>query len=121
MLQEETARLKAFNKYEEIERVQKMAAQETDNVRALLTAEADAARSKAAADMEAVRQTAAAEMEVVRCRRLRHIRFCLAAPLATIMNELGTFCLLSQNLIFQHSGSSVVLVCNVQIGQRMCC
>lgn len=66
VLQEENARLKAFNKYEEIERVHKLAAEETDNVRRLLTAEAEAARTKAAADVEAVRAGAVADIEAIR-------------------------------------------------------
>ncbi|KAL0028719.1 hypothetical protein WJX79_002030 [Trebouxia sp. C0005] len=66
VLQEDNARLKAFNKYEEIERVQKMAAEETETVRRLLTAEADAARTKAAADVEIVRDSAASDAEAIR-------------------------------------------------------
>ncbi len=66
VLQEDNARLKAFNKYEEIERVQKLAAEETETVRKLLTAEADAARTKAAADVEAVRDSAASDAEAIR-------------------------------------------------------
>ena len=66
MLQEENARLKAFNKYEEIERVQRLAAEETENVRKLLSGEADAARTKAAADIDAVRTAAAADADTIR-------------------------------------------------------
>ena len=66
VLQEENARLKAFNKYEEVERVQKLAAEETEAVRKQLTAEADAARTKAAADVEAVREGAGADAEAIR-------------------------------------------------------
>ena len=66
MLQEENARLKAFNKYEEIERVQNLAREETENVRKLLSAEADAARAKAAADVDAVRTAAAADIDAIR-------------------------------------------------------
>ncbi|KAL0019533.1 hypothetical protein WJX77_007186 [Trebouxia sp. C0004] len=66
VLQEDNARLKAFNKYEEIERVQKLAAAETETVRRLLTAEADAARTRAAADLKAVRDNAASDAEAIR-------------------------------------------------------
>ena len=66
MLQDENGRLKAFNKYEEIDRVQKLAAEETENVRRTLSAEADAARTKAAADVEAARDSAAADVEAIR-------------------------------------------------------
>ena len=65
-VQEELTRLRAFNKYEEIERVQRIAADETDTVRSQLTAEAEAVRSQAAADVEAARGAAKADAEGVR-------------------------------------------------------
>lgn len=66
VVQEELTRLRAFNKYEEIERVQRIAADETEKVRGQLTAEAEAARSQATADVEAARAAAKAATEAAR-------------------------------------------------------
>lgn len=72
--QEELGRLRAYNKYEEIERVQQMAAQETERVRQQLTAELDTARVQAATDVQAVRDATKAEADAIRLLPLLHLQ-----------------------------------------------